>query len=487
MTFEEPSQENARVTPVMARELLGVSDTVSADALRRAYLRRIKKHSPERDPEGFRATREAYECLSSLTERERDPETPTGAQDEIDREEALPARAPTDQDVGTRIDASWAIEDRDERLAALRALREEFSNSREVLLVLSDELLAGGDRAASLDLLREGIEQGMPELDTELFRAHADALTDDELGRLRASPGRDRAWMLMNVLLVRQAYEEAADVAIDAIQTSHRPAAYWLDVFFRLVEDEQVGAARRVLLAIQKCTEDRQDAAALPSPIKLRLVLAAELSAVAKELPDHLAASIAAGLRSGAAQDIEDALEAYGRDFPNRGRIAREALDRDAPQLAARFGAVLAAPARRPFMGSPIWLGAVVILGLLRLISMMTRGSDRDARRTEELYLRTDAIIEIRPNDSEPMLCVGDRGACRLLSDATEALDDARCSDALSALERFDERGRSEGTLRAMRSEIDERAVSLCFTSPSPSFPLSSDRPASHDTARETP
>ncbi|MBN4059279.1 hypothetical protein JYT22_01345, partial [Endomicrobium sp. AH-315-J14] len=33
--------------------------------MRRAYLRAVKKHKPERDPEGFKRVREAYEVAGS--------------------------------------------------------------------------------------------------------------------------------------------------------------------------------------------------------------------------------------------------------------------------------------------------------------------------------------------------------------------------------------------------------------------------------------
>jgi hypothetical protein len=46
-----------------ALDTLGVTRGASAEELRRAYLRHIKQHPPERDPEGFQRAREAYELL----------------------------------------------------------------------------------------------------------------------------------------------------------------------------------------------------------------------------------------------------------------------------------------------------------------------------------------------------------------------------------------------------------------------------------------
>jgi hypothetical protein len=46
--------------------LLAVSRDVTKDGLRRAYLRAVRAHPPERDPDGFQRVREAYELLSPI-------------------------------------------------------------------------------------------------------------------------------------------------------------------------------------------------------------------------------------------------------------------------------------------------------------------------------------------------------------------------------------------------------------------------------------
>ncbi len=49
-----------------ARELLGVDAGTDAKSIKRAYLRAVKRHKPERDPEGFQRVREAYQLCRSF-------------------------------------------------------------------------------------------------------------------------------------------------------------------------------------------------------------------------------------------------------------------------------------------------------------------------------------------------------------------------------------------------------------------------------------
>lgn len=59
-----------------ARELLQVDEAIDAKGLERAYLRAVKRHKPERDPEGFQRVREAYERLRAWVPQEWPPLEP---------------------------------------------------------------------------------------------------------------------------------------------------------------------------------------------------------------------------------------------------------------------------------------------------------------------------------------------------------------------------------------------------------------------------
>jgi hypothetical protein len=53
-----------------ALEILGLEDdsSLTPDHVRRTYMRKLRQYSPEKDPEGFRTCREAYELLRAYAQ-----------------------------------------------------------------------------------------------------------------------------------------------------------------------------------------------------------------------------------------------------------------------------------------------------------------------------------------------------------------------------------------------------------------------------------
>ena len=52
-------------------DLLGVAEDTSDDAIKKAYLQRVREHPPERDPERFQAIRAAFELIKTRPDRLR--------------------------------------------------------------------------------------------------------------------------------------------------------------------------------------------------------------------------------------------------------------------------------------------------------------------------------------------------------------------------------------------------------------------------------
>lgn len=59
---KEPREQNPY-------EVLGISETASSAVIRRAYLEKVRLHPPEKDPEGFKIVRRAYDQLKDAAER----------------------------------------------------------------------------------------------------------------------------------------------------------------------------------------------------------------------------------------------------------------------------------------------------------------------------------------------------------------------------------------------------------------------------------
>jgi len=78
-----------------ARVVLGLadSDEPTRDRVRRAYLRKLREHSPERDPAGFQRLRAAYEMLQQIDDFVSPPITIAPAP----RPSTTPAPEPSDE------------------------------------------------------------------------------------------------------------------------------------------------------------------------------------------------------------------------------------------------------------------------------------------------------------------------------------------------------------------------------------------------------
>ena len=59
--------------------VLGVEMSADHDAIRRAYLRRLHACGPERDPEGFKRLRQAFEIAASCRDTDKPVDAPTPA------------------------------------------------------------------------------------------------------------------------------------------------------------------------------------------------------------------------------------------------------------------------------------------------------------------------------------------------------------------------------------------------------------------------
>lgn len=74
--------------------VLGVEETAGDGAIRAAYLDAVRKHPPDRDPEGFRLVRAAYEAIR---DGERRADLHLFGPEPLERLEDLPALFSTER------------------------------------------------------------------------------------------------------------------------------------------------------------------------------------------------------------------------------------------------------------------------------------------------------------------------------------------------------------------------------------------------------
>jgi hypothetical protein len=174
-----------------ALEVLGLSGEPSEAEVRRAYLQRVKEHPPERDPEGFRRVREAYERLKGSA-RAAPQELPSP---ELSAERTPPVSDPVEPasaQAATAAVAQTALSP----FEALRAVMElaangRFKGARELLEVFEQQMMAqlepraGAELGVRWKLAREVLATS--ELDSHLARAVARALLDGRLSGAAAA------------------------------------------------------------------------------------------------------------------------------------------------------------------------------------------------------------------------------------------------------------------------------------------------------------
>ena len=150
---------------------LETGEPITHDRLRRAYLRRLRAHPPERDPEGFRQLREAFEALEPLARMhdyvraaavERAQSGAAADADEPERSEASPDE---DDDEASGPAGPIVVELENGELVELRpGSRVRPSGWSSPAPVRTD---AAGPGTASADVDRHGHSNGRGEASTD--------------------------------------------------------------------------------------------------------------------------------------------------------------------------------------------------------------------------------------------------------------------------------------------------------------------------------
>jgi hypothetical protein len=182
------------VTLAEAIELLGLDPSASEDAIKRAYLRLLKKYHPERDKAGFLRLREAFELV---TRQARSPEAALPEPERLQPAKQEPA--PDDGGFQESWGEAWSARRRGELQPAARAVRRLLGEAEALRLEVPPRQL--------LELLLDLHAEGFSEDAGQLFRAVAHWM--EQAGR-KPERGSELQWRVCGEL-----------TRIDPLRTPH--------------------------------------------------------------------------------------------------------------------------------------------------------------------------------------------------------------------------------------------------------------------------
>jgi hypothetical protein len=305
----------------VAMDVLGLSGDPTPADVRRAYLRQVKAHPPERDPEGFRRVREAFELLQAGYV------APLAV---ASVEQALAGREPAAR-------------------APVEAAETEAEPAADADAGSPSDPGVGTLQAPPAALLQPATHEQV-----ELLKA---AMANDN----PAAAAEAMIWLYERPLL------ESAPVASPLLA---------LETVVALLQRGRSKPARALLEALDHFVALNPQPGGLGPELGARWKLATELLAVS-QLDSRLARALAAGLREG---DLSIAASAANAAFDDYGRELERHMSEQAPTLWGQVAPLIravpqpAAPTNFKVAG---WQGWVVIVIVFNLLRLCVSASDR--------------------------------------------------------------------------------------------------------------
>ncbi|MEM9070753.1 MAG: J domain-containing protein [Myxococcota bacterium] len=323
-----------------AYEILGVEPGTDAKKARRAYLRLIKVHKPETDPEGFQRIREAYERIKKAPEwelrgatdaphepnddavkawgaapkkswadqaRESLSDAPPPPKHERPAPAPAPPLAPGEVTIQVFFDRCNGATDA-ERVAIGREAIAALPDDGEAYWLLHDALLVTSQMAEAAETLRAAHQRGLPGFLEPLLRQHPERLSDAELAEAKTAAGVSIATLTVaDCLLRRGDAEGAADAMTHGIAEAAQGRDSWapsvhmaLDFVLRLFREGHPAPARRSFEAFSTWLRDSGRETELHgSQAAATYALVKELTALPKAFPPPLLGSLGRGLLDG--------------------------------------------------------------------------------------------------------------------------------------------------------------------------------------------
>ncbi len=438
-----------------AFEILGVTPDCTARAARRAYLRLLRQNKPDRDPEGFKRLREAYEAVKAFLEGE--PLSRIVALDArlarvVGRGEELPVE-PLDPVPVEPLDPflkrlqALAPDDVEERLAIARQAVRELPDDHDAYRLLAF-LAAQCDRHEEARIaLRAGVAKGFDDCFELLLERYAPNLTADELASAGESSHPDLLLVAASEHIRRGQAATATRVALRAFEVAEKtgtrlPVPAAVRVVLELHTDGRLEPAETVALQLDDWLDVHGSFRDLDAEAAVIWRLAGELRQLPREFPQRLRSAIVRGMLDGRMSDVSDAVHDYAMTEPHGAVEAARLLER-APTLTSFYHHLLSGPlsgrtdADRTAEGfRALWYVVMIFIGIGGLRSCPNRSVPKPKN-----LARVDVASIWTADSNAPAfaeLCgSGDPPTPNLCINAVAALShlgNGRCSAALETL-----------------------------------------------------
>jgi hypothetical protein len=465
------------MTVAEALELLGLSEVGTADEIRRAYLKGVRRCKPEKDPEGFLRLREAYELVSRFVCSTKPTAGASSGADfgdvirarlvfEPAPEEARPATPgdsnpeatdDTDDEVGRRLTHLDTLDEVHHHFARLNLIRDtirDFPEDSRARHALVDALASDHAWDPLGEALRDAVDAGHSQFFELLERQFPELLRAEEIDRLDRSPdAAQRAHAAAARVLTGDM--EGGVNAIDRLLGDRSlddmgglTRAHVVLCILTLVETGSLDLARHYF---EQLSRWRMGEAWDSHVAAIGEIAAAELLILPDDFPAALRSAIAKAARRGQLVSASDELLEYSDHHHRAANQAAKILVKFTPLLGQTYENLLSSKPADGSDGGGSGVGGrelisrivpvfVILLAInaLRLCedsSRYTPTSDQ-LQRLEMLSESERSIVDIvcgsTSLDPEDPMCVA-------IADTRAALDAGDCDGAREAYQRVRE------------------------------------------------
>lgn len=340
--------------------VLEVSSTASAEEVRRAYLRKLKRHPPERDPEGFMRLREAFD-LARLAASV--PERSSGSSDPVEglTGDQPPGEAPASREGEVvHVDADVVLPylarladlpdsaPPEERVAIAREAVADLPDSAEAQWFLVDVLDFTRQPRAMVEALATGHARGWPGFLLRLALEAPEELTPSHLEDALRCQDPVLRLVLARLLLERHGPEplralwEAVESRLTREEELLAPLLpFFAELLLALVVVDAIEEARALYRRIDQRLEALGGLVSYAG--RMTWVASEELLIYANDLPPEVCRSFARALLQPergelALYPLKNAISRY----PDSMELLLPRLEERAPALYGLLGAVSA-------------------------------------------------------------------------------------------------------------------------------------------------